>query len=84
MCFLACVCGYLFLPELKGRSLEEIEVMFQAGLPLRKFGQYRGEDGVGAAISRLERLESDDDVIKAKTRVLQTERAKSDDLQSAS
>ena len=84
MCFLACVCGYLFLPELKGRSLEEVEVMFQAGLPLRKFNQYRGEDGVGAAISRLERLESDDDVLKAKARVLETERTKSDDGQGPS
>lgn len=60
ICFLALIWGYFFLPELKGRSLEEVEEMFAAKLALRKFRNYRGsEDGVGAAVSRLERLEGD-------------------------
>lgn len=72
MCFLALVCGYLFIPELKGRSLEEIEVMFfNSNLPLRKFGQYHSDEGgIGAAISRLERLDHDDpDIAKLAARV---------------
>lgn len=74
MCFLSLICGYFFLPELKGRSLEEVDVMFQAGLPLRKFNKYRSEGGVGAAISRLERQDSEgDDVIKAKNLAMQRE-----------
>jgi MFS transporter, SP family, sugar:H+ symporter len=61
ICFVALIWGYFFLPELKGRSLEELDEMFAAKLPLRKFRDYRSnEDGVGAAVSRLERLEGDD------------------------
>jgi MFS transporter, SP family, sugar:H+ symporter len=61
ICFVALIWGYFFLPELKGRSLEELDEMFAAKLPLRKFRDYQSnEDGVGAAVSRLERLEGDD------------------------
>jgi hypothetical protein len=61
ICFVALVWGYFFLPELKGRSLEELDEIFAAKLPLRKFRDYQSnEDGVGAAVSRLERLEGDD------------------------
>lgn len=61
ICFLALLWGYFFLPELKNRSLEELEELFAAKLPLRKFGQYQSSaDGVGAAMSRLERLDSND------------------------
>ena len=61
MSFLCLIFGYLCVPELKGRSLEEIEVMFEAKVPLRGFGQFEtDQDGVGAAVSRLERLDSDD------------------------
>jgi hypothetical protein len=64
MCFLALVWGFFFLPELKNRSLEELEELFAAKVPLRKFGQYQSRpDGVGAAVSRLERLDSDDPTI---------------------
>lgn len=71
MCFLAFICGYLFIPELKGRSLEEVEVMFlESRLPLRKFGRYADEGGVGAAISKLERRDTQDpDVEKLTARV---------------
>lgn len=61
MCFLSLVWGFFFLPELKNRSLEELNEMFAAKLSLRKFGEYQSSgDGVGAAMSRLERLDSND------------------------
>jgi hypothetical protein len=61
ICFVGLAWGYFFLPELRGRSLEELEEMFAAKVPLRKFRDYQtNEDGVGAAVSRLERLEGDD------------------------
>ena len=61
MSFLSLVFGWSFLPELKNRSLEEIENMFEANVPLRKFGQWKsGEDDVGVVISRIERLERED------------------------
>lgn len=64
ICFVAMAWGYFFLPELKGRSLEELEELFAAKLPLRKFRNYQAnEDGVGAAVSRLERLQGEDPTI---------------------
>lgn len=32
--------AYFCVPEMKGRSLEEINAMFQAGVPVREFGTY--------------------------------------------
>ena len=61
MSFLCLIFGYLCVPELKGRSLEEIEVMFEAKVPLRGFGNHvTDQDGIGAAVSRIERLDRDD------------------------
>ena len=61
MSFLSLVFGYFFLPEVKGHSLEEIEDMFAARLPLRKFGQYESSStGMGAAITRLEQGDEPD------------------------
>jgi hypothetical protein len=31
---------FFFLPELKGRSLEELDYMFEAGVPTRKFSSF--------------------------------------------
>jgi hypothetical protein len=31
---------YLFMPEMKGRSLEELDEMFAARVPVRKFRSY--------------------------------------------
>ena len=78
MCFLSLVWGFFFLPELKNRSLEELEEMFEARLPLRKFGEYQGgTDGVGAAVSRLERLDSDHPTV-SKVQVTHTGESKAE------
>jgi hypothetical protein len=31
---------YFFMPEMKGRSLEELDEIFEAGVPARKFKGY--------------------------------------------
>ena len=50
--------GWVFLPELKNRSLEEIDTMFEAKVPLRGFGRWQSRtDDVGAAISTVENME---------------------------
>ncbi|CAI4218387.1 unnamed protein product [Parascedosporium putredinis] len=49
--FLALIWAYFFLPELKGRSLEELDEMFEANLPTRKFKSYVCP-GVGADVTR--------------------------------
>lgn len=64
ICFLALAWGFFFLPELKNRSLEEVEELFAAKVPLRKFGKYQAQaGGVGEAMSRLERLDSNDPTV---------------------
>ncbi|GAB7354614.1 hypothetical protein MBLNU459_g5052t1 [Dothideomycetes sp. NU459] len=40
-CLIAAVFIYLYLPEIKDRSLEEITEMFEARLPARKFEDYK-------------------------------------------
>ncbi|KAI0026069.1 sugar transporter [Xylariomycetidae sp. FL0641] len=40
ICFLGIVFTYFCVPECKGKSLETIEYMFQAKVPIRKFGSY--------------------------------------------
>lgn len=64
MSFLSLICGYLFLPELKNRSLEEVDKMFESKLPLRKFGKYEQLDGVGSVITKLEQGEDEEDAIR--------------------
>ncbi|KAK1759961.1 general substrate transporter [Echria macrotheca] len=39
-CFVSALWVYLFLPEVKDRTLEEIDEMFEARLPARKFRKY--------------------------------------------
>ncbi|KAG7110565.1 glucose transporter rco-3 like protein [Verticillium longisporum] len=35
---------WLFVPECKGKSLEQIDLMFNRGVPLRRFGSYKSVD----------------------------------------
>ncbi|KAM0745051.1 hypothetical protein ACQRIT_000435 [Beauveria bassiana] len=37
LCFAITVVAYLCMPEMKGRTLEEIDALFEAGVPLRHF-----------------------------------------------
>lgn len=39
-CFITVVWVYIYLPEIKNRTLEEIDEMFEAKLPARKFRKY--------------------------------------------
>lgn len=39
-CFITVIWIYFFLPEIKNRTLEEIDEMFEAKLPARKFRKY--------------------------------------------
>jgi MFS transporter, SP family, sugar:H+ symporter len=39
-CLITVVWIYFFLPEIKNRTLEEIDEMFEAKLPARKFRKY--------------------------------------------
>ncbi|KAH8895355.1 general substrate transporter [Thozetella sp. PMI_491] len=37
--FLALTMVYLFVPECKGKTLEQVDLLFSSGIPLRNFGQ---------------------------------------------
>lgn len=39
-CFIAAIYVFFYLPEVKGRTLEEIDEMFLARVPARKFRKY--------------------------------------------
>lgn len=39
-CLITVVWIYFFLPEIKNRTLEEVDEMFEAKLPARKFRKY--------------------------------------------
>ena len=38
ICVIMVILAYFFIPELKGRSLEEVDQLFASGQPLRKLG----------------------------------------------
>lgn len=52
------VWSYLFFPELKGRSLEEVDELFEARLDARKFAAYKST-GVRRLVARLEAAEKE-------------------------
>ncbi len=54
-CAATLVVTYLFVPEMKNRSLEEIDEMFEAKLPARKFGTYVS-NGLGRQIVDAEEM----------------------------
>jgi SP family sugar:H+ symporter-like MFS transporter len=39
-CFITVLWVYFYLPEIKDRTLEEVDEMFEARLPARKFRKY--------------------------------------------
>lgn len=41
ICAISFVVVFFLIPEMKGRSLEEIDEMFNANVPTRKFRKYR-------------------------------------------
>ncbi|PWY81011.1 aldehyde dehydrogenase [Aspergillus eucalypticola CBS 122712] len=49
-------CGYFFLPELTGRSLEELEDMWQRRIPARKFSDWESSriGSIGAKVTEME------------------------------
>ncbi|KAM0489913.1 hypothetical protein ACHAP8_012095 [Fusarium lateritium] len=63
-CMVCVVWVYFFLPELKGRTLEEIDAMFNERLPARKFRTYHvprnvAEENVGKSSIELRVVESE-------------------------
>ncbi|KAK2674603.1 Major facilitator, sugar transporter-like [Fusarium oxysporum f. sp. vasinfectum] len=53
-CIISAVWVYFYLPEVKGRTLEEIDAMFNEKLPARKFRGYKvQEPGVGETVGKL-------------------------------
>jgi sugar porter (SP) family MFS transporter len=58
-CVFAVIWVFFFLPEMKGRSLEELDELFEKRVPTLKFGSYVAE-GLGAEVTRLENSEKAD------------------------
>ncbi|KAF4439877.1 monosaccharide transporter [Fusarium acutatum] len=53
-CIISAVWVYFYLPEVKGRTLEEIDAMFNEKLPARKFRGYKvQEPGIGETVGKL-------------------------------
>ncbi len=52
LCFAMNVAAYFLVPEMKGRSLEEIDHMFEMKVPLRKFAS--------AQLSQLSKVAAED------------------------
>lgn len=44
--FMMLVLTFFFIPELKGRSLEEVDQLFESGVPIRHFGSVRTKTAV--------------------------------------
>lgn len=57
---LAVIFAVFFVPELKGRSLEEVDELFEAKLWAWQFDKYQTE-GVGSRIAHLESKTTDGD-----------------------
>lgn len=63
---LAVIFAIFFVPELKGRSLEEVDELFEAKLWAWQFDKYQTE-GVGSRIAYLEGNSRDDDEVTSKS-----------------
>ncbi len=53
--FLGILWAYFYLPDTSKRSLEELEELWQAGVPAYKFSSYKSHSGIGMRVSQLER-----------------------------
>lgn len=47
MAFCTLIFTYFIVPECQGKSLEDIDIMFQERVPLRQFGAYQPEQRLG-------------------------------------
>jgi SP family sugar:H+ symporter-like MFS transporter len=66
-CFITVIWVYFYLPEIKNRTLEEIDEMFEARLPARKFRKYvcTGHfNGVAGVKEKAERRDSDKEEVE--------------------
>lgn len=50
MAFCALGFTFFFVPECKGKSLEEVDLMFKEHVPLRKFKTYKADEFLESAI----------------------------------
>lgn len=57
--FAMVVATYFYIPELKGRTLEEVDQLFASGEPLRKYGQLHTKPAEEAYSHPIESLQSD-------------------------
>jgi hypothetical protein len=71
-CVVAAVWVFFFLPETKGRTLEEIDEMFEARLPARKFRKHVCVGHVGGGVEKGE-VGGDEDGEKAMSEVQHAE-----------
>ena len=44
MAVMSVLFSYFFVPECTGKSLEQIDRMFQHGVPIRNFGSHKGDE----------------------------------------
>lgn len=58
MAVLSLVFAFWCVPEVKGRSLEEVDRLFESGIPLRHFATAKVDMDTSIALSKLERMKS--------------------------
>lgn len=58
MAFLSLVFAYWCVPEVKGRSLEEVDRLFELGIPLRQFGTAHVDLETSVALGKLDQNKS--------------------------
>ncbi|KAF2183949.1 general substrate transporter [Zopfia rhizophila CBS 207.26] len=72
-CVIAATWVFFFLPEVKGRTLEEIDEMFEARLPARKFANYKCVGVLNTLDAEARRS-----IEKEKVQVLRTEKVQTE------
>lgn len=61
---LAVIFAIFFVPELKGRSLEEVDELFEANLWAWQFDKYQTKD-LSSRVARLEEKDLEDDKVRS-------------------